>query len=357
VWFRQKKGSVEAHLAHAVASAELHQVDAAIDAIRFVQYHTGFMSPSTAWGAAWAFTAIGEYAGAEALLDKLLRNNPDQKTFLALSAIARAKRGKTNSAIVAARRACTPSPPSKEYAILLLRLLIDAGLLREASTWLGALTPHAKGDVSIQFQTLRIQLLKRDFEAAEVTAKELLQIDPATRRVLQVANLYHQARQFGIASEYYLRALAKGHYPEALVALGEIAAEQKDKATARRQLLSALSLKTPAADDAIPATQVFQRALVQLYALEQLQHCGAWTALLPSTRAAGGCHEALQNARFIVYAADEEAAKKYLSAIALCADANYPVSDVVWTKAPKDEQPVRPVRPGVQRVVPVRRAR
>jgi hypothetical protein len=46
-----------------------------------------------------------------------------------------------------------------------------------------------------------------------------------------------------------------------------------------------------------------------------------------------------------------------LSAIALCADANYPLSDVVWEKSPKEDQPVRPVRPGVQRAFTVGRAR
>jgi hypothetical protein len=123
-----------------------------------------------------------------------------------------------------------------------------------------------------------------------------------------VASVYQQARQFNVASEYYLKTLAQGHYPEALVALGEIAAEQKDKSTARRQLLSALSLKTAPAENAVPATQVFQRALVQLYALEEPEYCSAWTAILPATPATTRCHEALQNVRF-VYASNEDAAK------------------------------------------------
>jgi hypothetical protein len=85
-----------------------------------------------------------------------------------------------------------------------------------------------------------------------------------------------------------------------------------------------------------------------LYALEQPEHCSAWTAFLPATAGTTHCHEALQGIKFVVYAGDENAARQYLKTILLCTDANYPVGELVLAKSPKDEQPVRPVRPGVQ---------
>jgi Zn-dependent protease with chaperone function len=348
--FKHKKQSIEAHLAFAVAAAELRQARHAVDALRFVQYHTGFTSPSTAWAAAWVFAMIAEFALAEALLEKVVRNHPENKTFLAILAIARSRRGKINSAILAARKACTPSPPSSEHAILLMRLLVDAGLLREASSWLNAVAQQAKDDSEIQFQTLRIQLLKRDFEAADATTRQLLQGDSSIQRLLLVGNVYQQARKFEIASSYFTKVLEQGHYPEALVALGEIAAEKRDKAKARLCLLSALSLKTPPAKDAVHPARLFQRINYQLCALEQPAYCTGWTVYLPPAIATKRCHEALHDIQFVVYGPDEAAAQQSLQTVLLAADANYPIVGLIWTKLPKSEQPVRPVRPGVQRV-------
>jgi Zn-dependent protease with chaperone function len=347
---KQDGKNKEAHMAFAVAAASVNQIPDSMKALHYVQSHTSFSSPSTAWAAAWTFVLVHEFALAEALLQKLLAANPSQKTFWSMIALARSRRGKINSAIVAARHACTPSPPSKEHAILLISLLIDAGLLREASTWLNMLSQRAAEDIDVQFETLRLKILQRDFAGSDAVAQQILQTDESTKRLMQIGSIYQHTRRFEVATSYFDKILARGHYPEALVALGEIAAEQRDKPKARQHLLSAINLKSVPAEDAVHPARLFQRVLAQLSALEHAEHCQAWTALLPATAGTTRCHEALRGTQFTVYGASEGAVKEYLSAVLLAADSTYPVGELVWKKSPKDEQPVRPVRPGVQRV-------
>jgi hypothetical protein len=64
------------------------------------------------------------------------RAHGTHNSFLALLALAHGRRGKSNSAIVRARQACTPTAPSKEHGNLLISALLDAGLLREAASHL-----------------------------------------------------------------------------------------------------------------------------------------------------------------------------------------------------------------------------
>jgi len=74
----------------------------------------------------------GDWARAEALLEEAVVSLRAEPTVVIMLALCQSRRGKLQSAIVNARRACTPQPRNKEHAKFLIDLLLEAGYFREA---------------------------------------------------------------------------------------------------------------------------------------------------------------------------------------------------------------------------------
>lgn len=348
VIFKIDAKSVEPQLAFAIAAAVVNQVNDSARSLFYVRFHTGFSSKSTAWGAAWAFTLLGDWTRGESLLDDLVEKYPEEKTFQCLLAIARSRRGKVHSAIATARAVCTPAPKNKAHARLLIGLLLDAGLHREASSRLLPLEALAKTDRHLQLQIIRAKLLTRDFEAAQQWADLLLQTDPSIRSRLQLGHFYRQARQLARASAFFAEVQKEGHFPEALLALAQINSERHEKAAARELILKALNLYAPVPEGAVTSLELFRSLISTLYGLEDSARCSAWRATIPS---AGTFHKALANTTYLIFATTAEEASRYTTTVLRAMDPNFDPACLIWKPAPKDEQPVRPARPGVQGMV------
>lgn len=346
--FKVNPKSVEAHLVFAIAAAAVYQYREAGSALRFVRYQTAFVSPSAAWGSAWALMLLQDWAAAEALLDLPLARNPGNKTLLSCLALCRANRGKINGAIAKSREACTPTPPDKDHATLLVSMLIESGLLREASARLAPLQAFAETDPDVQMLLVRLKLLTRSFEEADHWAGRLRNGELKPARLLELAQIYHRSRRFDPAMAMYLEVLQKGHFPAAVLGMAQIEIERREKGNARHDLMRALNLKTPLADGALGPLPLFHAIVAALNSLNEPAICSAWQIKLPST---GRYHEGLSNTVYLVYAVDESAALQHVVEVLTAMEPEFKPTDLVWERAPRDLQPDRPVRPGIQNVV------
>jgi Zn-dependent protease with chaperone function/tetratricopeptide (TPR) repeat protein len=340
--------SVPGSLALAIASAVFGQRAQVIQCLGVAQRSNGLKGDSTAWGFAWAWLLYGDWGRAEAFLAQALKRLPEQPTWLSLLAVCQSRRGKLQSAILSARRACTPEPVNKEHAKLLIDLLLECGHLHEARArlepWLGEI-PH---DHELTLAAIRLQLLLRDWpKAAELT--EAFKSAAPVNMLVRLGLTYEMARQAGQASGFYQQALAAGHYPEALLGLGRLEAERGRKEQSRRHVLAALNLTRTLAQNATGPLPLFQTVLRQLLNLEEpAPNCEAWIA--STTRQVV---PAAANKSFLVYAPTGQEPGKWLNEILLAMQPDEPPpfsANAVWRRAPKEQQPFGLVRPGVQGV-------
>ena len=130
----RKPQSLQGLLVLAVTSAWLGQGAETARALAAIQQTSGLKGPAICWGVAWTCMLRGNWARAEALLEQVIDKNPQDPTLLHLRALCQARRGKLQSAIINARRACEPRPRNREHAKFLVDLLLEGGYMREART-------------------------------------------------------------------------------------------------------------------------------------------------------------------------------------------------------------------------------
>jgi tetratricopeptide (TPR) repeat protein len=221
--------------------------------------------------------------------------------------------------------------------------------LREANERLAPWRSEIRNDQEFTLSAIRLHLLLREFQqAAEWT--EAYTASAPTHMLVRLGLTYEMARQGTKAAEYYHQALAAGHYPEALLGLARLDAERGDKEQARRHVLAALNLKCALAEKATGPLPLFQSVLRQLLNLEEpALNCQAWIASMSRQTLPA----AAANKSFLVYAPAGQEPAKWLQDIlqAMQADTTSPLATTaVWRRAPKEQQPFGPVRPGVQGV-------
>jgi len=111
-------------LALAIASAVFGQRAQVVRSLASAQKWTGLKGASTAWG--WLGIAVVRRMGAGGSLPGASRQNtPPASDVVEPACSCQSRRGKLQSAILSARRACTPAPPNKEHAKLLIDLLLE----------------------------------------------------------------------------------------------------------------------------------------------------------------------------------------------------------------------------------------
>jgi Zn-dependent protease with chaperone function/tetratricopeptide (TPR) repeat protein len=346
-----KKDSAEGALGLAVSASALGQPQEAQWALNFLQKSTGITGGSTVWGAAWALLLCGDSAPAEAFVELARQKRPDDPTLLALLALSQAQRGKLQSAILNARRACALEPICKEREKLLIDLLLQAGYLREARERLHKLETEARQDRELTFSMVRLNLLSRNLAAA-ATWTELLKKSSADPHMLvRLGEIHELARQHEKAVVLYHEALAAAHYPEALLGLGRLDAERKNRVQAKRHVLAALDITRPVGKKGVGTLPLFGRILGQLVSLEDpIPNCRAWIAKL----SANASPAALANTSFVIYSPGrleaEESLRRLLDAMQPGLPPILPAA-ICWREAPKEQQPDGPIRPGVQAVL------
>ena len=345
---KYNKKSVEGALALAVACASYGQLPNAGQLLAFVQGQTGFRTFSTAWGSAWAGLLAGDWARAEAMLEKALQLQPQQTTLLSLLAIAQARRGKLQSSIQNARRACAADPASREKTKYLIARLLDGGHTREARERLAQVRAAVESDVELMLSQTQLHLLLGRPQEADAWLPRIKQADSSPQWLVRLGRLYETARLKDQAANLYLEALAADHYPEAHLGLGRLEAGQPDKTMARHHILAALNVDRPVGKDGTGTWQMLQPILAQMLSLhEPVPHCRAWIAAFPNP----GPLPALAGQNLMVYAPDLPQAQGHFKTVMEALQPGKPplvLTPDRWSTAPRPMQPEGPVRPGVQ---------
>ena len=265
--------------------------------------------------------------------------------------MCQSNRGKLQSALLSARQACDPRPANKEHARFLVDLLLQAGYLREAEKWLKQVESAAQEDVELMVSIVRLNLLQRNFAAADDWSERIRTKQPGPHLFVRLGQFHEIARQNQKAANFYNEALAVGFYPESLLGLARLEAHAKNKEQAKRHLMAALDTVRPLGQKAVGPLPLFHRITGQLLSLEDpVPNCRAWVA---STDGGKKTPPGLVNKSILVYAPGRLQAEQFLYEIfgAMQPGTSPVPSTVGWREAEKERQPDGPVRPGVQGVL------
>jgi tetratricopeptide (TPR) repeat protein len=321
---------------------------AAADALAAVQRENGLKGPSLCWGMAWAFMFRGNWGRAEALLEQTIDRHPSDPTLLNLRALCQARRGKIQSAIHNARRACDPQPKNIEHAKFLIGLLLEGGYVREAQARLVPLDEQIAGDQELMMLAVRINLSLQNGAGAAAWAQVLIRESAPAYMIVQLAAFHEMAGLLDQAGSYYSEALRRGHFPDACLGLARVEAGRNNICAARRHALNALTFRKPLGKSATPPIALLRPILAQLALLEPpVRAAHAWLATVPDN----ALPSALAGMAFIVYGASQSKAEQTLLMVidAMFAGGTRPaLANIVWRLAPPEQQPFGNVCPGVQ---------
>ncbi|HEY1787525.1 MAG TPA: M48 family metalloprotease [Verrucomicrobiae bacterium] len=345
---RSDKRSIEGALAQAVACAAFNQIPSAVQSLAFVQRRTGLRTFSTCWGAAWAGLLSSDWVRAEAMLEKALKEQPQQSGLIPLLALAQSRRGKLQSAIANARLACEADPRSADKLKFLIARLVDGGFTNEAQQWLKRLDTDSDSDPDLMLSLAQLSLLRRDFDQAERWTARIKELNNSPQSLVRLGKLYETARQDDQAVSLYRQALETGHFPEAHLGLGRIESGRNNKDDARRHTLAALNTDLPVGQQGATTWQILHPILAQmLWLREPAANCRAWIASFPTNVQPAP----LAGQSLVVYAPDLPQAQEHLTGFLEALQPGKPPvvsSSSKWSPAPRPMQPVGPVRPGVQ---------
>jgi Zn-dependent protease with chaperone function/tetratricopeptide (TPR) repeat protein len=342
------KKSVEGALALAVACASFGQLPTTIQMFAFVQRQTGFKTFSTAWGGAWAAMLAADWIHAEAMLEQALKSQPRQSTLLSLLSIAQSRRGKLQSSILNARRACEADPASRQKTTYLVARLLDGGFTREAQEKIERLRADLDSDHELMFCMAQLNLLQGNSNDATHWTGRIKQAGAKPQMLVRLGRIHESARLKDQAAQLYQEALSTDHFPEAHLGLGRLHTERNNKAEARKHILAALDVDRQLGKDGVNTWQVLQPILNQMLWLhDPVPNCRAWIAAIP----AKAQPVALAGQSFMVYASELPQAQEYFQTMLNAFQPNKPPitqPQNIWTAAPRPLQPDGPVRPGVQ---------
>jgi Zn-dependent protease with chaperone function/tetratricopeptide (TPR) repeat protein len=343
--------SIPGALAFAIAAGRLKQHQQVATALQFVIRNTGMRGESPAWGAGWALALLGDWLHAEAFLEQARKRKPANATVLGLLAVTQVRRGKLFSAIASARKATSLQPGDKEYAKLLIDLLLQAGLLREANEQLSQLQTEAATDSELMINMVRLSLMAKHHEVAGQWTDFIAQSASSPHKFVRLGQAYEAARQDQRADEFYQHALTHGHYPEALIGLGRLHLHRQDKDQARAYFMDSLNLNSPVGEESANPVELVVPVFQQLKALQDpVLNCRAWVARMTPQMVPA----ALANVSLLIHAPTIQEAKQLLGAmIAAMQPGSVPPTPnmVTWKSAPREQQPDGPISPGIQGVI------
>ncbi len=341
--------SIPGALAFVVAAGYLRQRPQVTQALRFVIRSTGMRGPSQPWGAGWGLLLLGDWVHAEAFLEQARTGNPASATILALLAHSQARRGKLFSAIASARQAATMQPIEKEYAKLLIDLLLQGGFLREANEQLSQLQEQAATDPELMINMVKLGLMSKQVAVANQWAELAIDSPAGPHKFVKLGAAYEAARHDEKAKEFFRHALTLGHYPEALIGLGRLEIHHRNFEQARIHLLAALNLHLPVGEESANPVELVLPIFQQLKLLQDpVLDCRAWIVAMSQLMTPA----ALANVTLLIYAPTQAEAQGYLSAAVAAMQPNRQLPPVpkamTWRAAPREQQPDGPVIPGIQ---------
>ena len=341
-------GSIEAGLAYSIAAAGLGNGQQAHGRLGVIRRKVGFQTLGTKWGAAWALSLLDDWS-CEGLLQELRSLQPTVTTFASLLALAQVHRGKLQSAIDNAEAGVCLEPDNRAAVLLLAHVLLLAGRTADAALRLDPLREFARTDVNTAFLMVRLRLMQRDTAGALEWAAVLRGLDADGAYLIALGAAFGAARLVEPAATFYGAAAAARFGPQANIGLAVLASWRGDLVAAKRHLLAALRFDGSRFTSGQTVGGLFHEIVGRLNGLtEQRLDCTAWIATVP----AGSL--ALAERSILVCAPSESTARACLETVVTAmqaAESAVDLSGVTWRVAPKEQQPDRPVPPGIHSVV------
>jgi hypothetical protein len=125
---------------------------------------------------------------------------------------------------------------------------------------------------------------------------------------------------------------------------------KKKKQEAVAHVLAALNLELAVPQDAVGPLPLFPQIMAQLMLANERVQCQAWIVKLIGN----SWHAELNGQSFMVYAVSQDLAYEYVKTMSMAFRPSIPVpssASFAWSVAPREQQPLAPVYPGVQFVV------
>lgn len=319
--------------------------------LNVVQSATNFRTFSTQWGAAWVLLLFGAWDQAEALLASALRKAPQEVRLKAYLAWAQFNRGKQHSALRNIRAAIAADADDLEQRILAVRLLIGLGQVDEAEQLLNQPRTDPVTDPKWGIEVVRIHLVRHDLEKADALIAELRSKSLPAEQHLALALACETARRDEQADAIFTSVLREGFFPVAKLGLARIAVHRGHLADARRLLLEALDTTRPLPAKAVAPLELIQVVLANLVALApEPVKAKAWIAR-GTGREKGS---PLASHSFLIFSQNQGQAENMLNEVLGAVLPSAPPNSALtfgWAEAPPGQQPVTPVKPGIQAVV------
>jgi Zn-dependent protease with chaperone function/tetratricopeptide (TPR) repeat protein len=341
--------SVDAALGLGIAAGALGNSEQSVQLHEWVRREVGWRTPNVMWGVAWARCLFEDWAICEALLAQLVEKQPDQATFQSLLGLAKMSRGKMRTAEQHVKNGMALEPSNTAHAQLLAGYYIESGRLRDAEATLAGLRDQAEKDVDVAQLFLRLELLRHNLDEAIRWTRVVQSIDPEPVWVIRFGFMFETARFDDQAAAFFRKALEAGHFPEAHIGLARLQSAAGERDMARTHLLNALNAECERAPAAQSPLILFHDIVGLLNNLEDRRvQCRAYIAKIPDTQGT-----ALAGRSVFVCAPEHNAAAAHLQRVvgALYPSASFEATKLYWEDAPLEQQPVRPIAPGVQRVI------
>lgn len=245
--------NLEGQVAKAIAGAFAGRREVLETPLGTILYHTG-MSSSMNWATAWALCLLGEWPGAEpyfldALKGKPHGSTPGRSTLGALLALSQWSSNKTGEALGNVRRAVEVAPDDVRIRVLLLRLLLNNGRIKEAGEHLAWLQTRIPSDRDVLLSSVTWNALRDETQAAQTSAQKLLACDSSLETRLRLARTLDDGKLKAQAREIFQQINDEVFCPETLMALSYIEYEAKNYQAAKTMLLQALDITRPAYPD------------------------------------------------------------------------------------------------------------
>jgi tetratricopeptide (TPR) repeat protein len=300
---------------------------------------------SVSWALGWALTMLGDWSGGETYLLDTVARRPGEVALRSMLGYCQWQQGKLRKAVASVREAIALEPDEPRHHVLLMRVLLSAGRVKEALRELQAVERPLPDDEQVLLGGVSAHLLLGNRAEAERRAARLRERHPGAQTLLQLAQAYDEAKLEEPARGCLEEVCAHGFYPEAHLGLARIAYLRKEYDPARAHLLASLDLtreRPPEASHPLSLLESVARGLAAMR--EPVEGCSAWWASVDMS----GSPAEVKRLSFLVIAPNAAEARDQIRALyqAMHPGRDLAPQQIAWQPSP-DHKPDGPCAPGI----------
>jgi len=342
--------SDELLLAHGIAEAYFGNMEASDKSINTIYGRRNLVSTIT-WGFGWVFVLQGKWSAAEIYLLDAANYYLNEPTVLALLGRCQWERGKLNEALQNIRRAVDLKPDDYSLRLSLAKVLLEMERAKAAREQIEIMEKEQPEDYDLMACACLAAVKLGHTDEADKRADELLETHPGPKTLAALGGMYMDVEENEKARHYLEAVLENGHSPSSLTSLAYIEFQKNNKEGARKRLLEALDCCREPLPDSAPVEDLFSTIFPGLVACDDNElTCQSWISRIPMD------DSPIKQPKisFLVVAPALQQAQDYVAHIykAMHPDRDLDLAKTQWELAPKEDQPEKPITPGIYGYVP-----